>query len=421
VSLRLGLELGPKVIRAVYLTGWKQSRVRTLEVHWNPADPEEAIAALGESLGRTRRLAVAVDLSFLFAKQVNLPPLPPAEKRRVLSLEPERFFPVRGEELVMATRVEDNLVFAARASLLGNWLTALEALGEVELVEPSPVSLARAVGRVVPTEATILMEEAQEGIGIAEIKAGRVRRVRRIRSDPVELASAVAAAADGTAPIYLRPLNGSQEWHPAGSGAPAADPLPTISGVAPPYLAAYGAALGLGGQLDEALLSTELRGRITGRRRRSRVFAGLAATLGVLFALLSLDGFRSRTLRKLETEIAQVRDAALGVLALKSLGDTLEQEARMVAAMGTGRPDPVAAFAALTRRLPPGAYLTALRASGSDWQIDGYAREAAPLVPRLEEDPLFSDVHFLTATSRTRLNRQVYESFSIALRLVPPT
>lgn len=93
----------------------------------------------------------------------------------------------------------------------------------------------------------------------------------------------------------------------------------------------------------------------------------------------------------------------------------------MVAAMGTGRPDPVAAFAALTRRLPPGAYLTALRASGSDWQIDGYAREAAPLVPRLEEDPLFSDVHFLTATSRTRLNRQVYESFSIALRLVPAT
>ena len=87
--------------------------------------------------------------------------------------------------------------------------------------------------------------------------------------------------------------------------------------------------------------------------------------------------------------------------------------------MAAERLDPVAALAALTRRLGPGAHLTVLRSSGPDWQIEGYAREAAPLVARLEEDPLFEEVHFLSATSRTRLNGRVYESFSIALRLVP--
>jgi Tfp pilus assembly protein PilN len=90
-----------------------------------------------------------------------------------------------------------------------------------------------------------------------------------------------------------------------------------------------------------------------------------------------------------------------------------------VAAIQAERMDPLAALAALTRRLPPEAYISALRTTGKDWQIDGYAREAAPLVARLEDDPRFEGVHFLSATSRTRMNGILYESFSIALRLVP--
>jgi Tfp pilus assembly protein PilN len=146
-----------------------------------------------------------------------------------------------------------------------------------------------------------------------------------------------------------------------------------------------------------------------------------AGLLGLAFALLSLDGLRSRTLGKLEADIQQVRESADGVLALKRQADALGQEARAVTTMEIERSDPVTALVALTRRLPPGAHLTALRSSGLDWQIDGYAREAAPLVARLEEDPLFRDVHFLSATSRTRVDGRVYESFSIALRLVRPT
>lgn len=420
MSVRLGLELGPDVIRAVRLGGWGRSRLRTLELQWDPADPAEAVAALRETMGEIGRLSVAVDLSFLFAKQLRLPPLAPAEKRRILTLEPERFFPVRAEELVLALRAEDNLVFAVRASVLETWLSAFETIAPVELVEPSPVSLARALGRADPKETTIFMEGKDESVGILEIGAGRVRRVRRIGGDPAEMAAAVAATLEGTGQVYLRPLNGNRGWHPAaGAGAASARELPSVAGMAPSYLAAYGAALGLGGELDEALLPGDLARRITGRRRRSTGLGAAAFILALAFALFSLDGFRSRTLGKLDAEIAQLRQPAEAVLALERQADTLNREARGVAAMDTGRLDPVAGLAALTRRLPPAAHLTALRSSGPEWQIDGYAPEAAPLVARLEEDPLFEEVHFLSATSRTRLNGRVYESFSIALRLVP--
>lgn len=417
MSAMLGLELGPELVRAVRLERWGR-RVQILELHWDPNDPAEMIAALKESVGSVNRIAVTLDLSFLFAKQVRLPPLSAAEKRRILTLEPERFFPVRAEELVLALRGEDNLVFAARAAVLGTWLDALETIAPVELVEPSPVSLARALGKVNSGDATILLQERNDEVGIAEVGAGRVRRVRRT-SDPAELAAAIAAAAEHPGQIYLRPLNGNRHWRPAGEGTVGVGELPSVDGLAPSHLAAYGATLGFGTKLDEALLPADLARRIVRRRRRSVVLGAVACAVAFLFAMLSLDGFRSRTLDKLDAEIAGVRAPAESLLALVRQSQALEGEARAVAAIEVERLDPVAALVALTHRLPPGTHLSALRSSGRDWQFDGYSREAAPLVARLEEDPAFEEVHFLSATSRTRIDGVIYESFSIALRLVP--
>ncbi|HEV8177432.1 MAG TPA: hypothetical protein VGP44_07040, partial [Gemmatimonadales bacterium] len=85
MSVRVGLELGPDLIRAVRLGGWGRNRLQTVELHWDPAEPVEAAAALRESMGEIGRISLAVDLSFLFAKQVRLPPLAAAEKRRILT------------------------------------------------------------------------------------------------------------------------------------------------------------------------------------------------------------------------------------------------------------------------------------------------------------------------------------------------
>jgi Tfp pilus assembly protein PilN len=412
----MGLELGPNLVRAVRLDLWGRHRVQIFEHHWDPADPAAVVAALRESLGTVGQLAVTVDLSFLFAKQVRLPPVSAAEKLRILNLEPERFFPVRAEELVLAAREDDNLVFAVRASLLETWLAALETIGPVELVEPLPASLARALGRVDAGDATVFMEERDLGVGIAEIAAGRLRSVRRT-SEPSEVTSAIAATAESAKRMYRRPLNGNAKWRPLGLDA--AGELPSVAGVAPSHLGAYGAALGIGSDLNEALLPTELARSIAHRRRRSLTLGGLACVLALVFALLSLDAFRSRTLRKLEVESARLRQPAERALSFRRQADALGQEAGAVVAIEAERMDPVATLAALTRRLPPGAYISALRATGRDWQIDGVAREAAPLVGRLEDDPRFDNVHFLGATSRSRIDGKLYESFSIAFRLVP--
>lgn len=417
MSGTIGLELGPEIIHAVRIDRWGRAGAVTFEQRWDPGQPAPAFAALRESLGKVSRLAVTVDLSFLFAKVVRLPPLSAAEKRRILTLEPERFFPVRAEDLVVAVRSEDNLVFAARGSDLGLWLTELEGIAPVDLVEASPVSLARALRRAVPGEATILLEEREEGVGIARITDGRVRRVRRIREDSEELKAAVAATGETAGPVYLRPLNGNQGWRPL--GAAGVTDLPSVAGLAPPYLAAYGAALGLGGDLGEAMLPPELSDRIQKRRRRTVRLSAIVCALALGFALASLDEFRARTLRKLDADITQVRARAEGALALERQADALTREARAVAAMEAGRLDLVGGIAALTRLLPNGAHVQALRSTGRDWQIDGYARESAQLVTQLEESPRFENVRFLTATSRTRIDGRSYESFSIAFRLVP--
>jgi type IV pilus assembly PilN-like protein len=417
MSGTIGLELGPEVIRAVRLDRWGRSCSGTFEQHWDPAQPAVAFAALRESLGKVKRLAVTIDLSFLFAKQVRLPPLSAEEKRRILTLEPERFFPVRAEDLVVSVRGEDNLVFAVRASELGPWLSELETIAPVELVEAAPVSIARALRVSDPGKGTIVMEEKHNGVGIAKIEGGRVRGIRRMGEDSEELAATVASPGESVGAVYLRPLNGNQGWRPL--GAATVRDLPSVAGAAPHHLAAYGAALGLGGDLGEAMLPNDLSQRIFRRRRRSVVLGALVAALGLGFALFSLDDFRSRTLRKLEAEIVQVRRRAEGPLALEREADAVNREARAVAAIEAGRFDLVGGIAALTHRLPGGAHLESLRATGRDWQIDGYARESAALVAQLEADPRFENVRFLTATSRTQVDGKSYESFSIALRLVP--
>src|SRR2546426_7316880 len=104
IMARLGIELGARTLRGVRLEGWYRTRARTVEIEWDREHPAEAVAALRQHFGPARRIALALDLPLLFTKQVQLPALGPAGKRSILRLEPERFFPVRGEDIVPAVR-----------------------------------------------------------------------------------------------------------------------------------------------------------------------------------------------------------------------------------------------------------------------------------------------------------------------------
>ena len=161
----IGIELDGRSLRAVRLDGRGGRRVRTLEVSWNPDDPAEGARLVREGLGRADRVRLAVRLPLLFAKRVRLPPMPPAERRKALRLEPQRYFPVRLEDLVVAVR-DDDLVFAAREEAVGGWIRALESLGPVEVVEPGPVALARALGQAGISDALVVLDDREQGTGV---------------------------------------------------------------------------------------------------------------------------------------------------------------------------------------------------------------------------------------------------------------
>src|SRR3989449_11624864 len=177
---RLGVELGARALRGVRLEGWFRPVARVVEGECDPANPAEAVEALRQHLGPARRIAVALDVPLLFMKWVKLPPLGEPEKGIILRLEPERFFPVRAEEIVPAVGDDDDLVFATRETPLATWVAALEALGPVDVIEPGPLALARALAQGQLTGAVVLLDGQADGIGIVEIDAGRVRCVRRV-------------------------------------------------------------------------------------------------------------------------------------------------------------------------------------------------------------------------------------------------
>src|SRR5439155_1735807 len=93
--------------------------------------------------------------------------------------------------IVPAVRGDDDFVFAAKETPLATWVAALEELGPVDMVEPGPLALARALARVQVTGAVVLLDRQADGIGVVEIREGRVTRARRV----LGLAVAVAVAA----------------------------------------------------------------------------------------------------------------------------------------------------------------------------------------------------------------------------------
>jgi type IV pilus assembly protein PilN len=416
----LGIELGPRTVRAVRLEGWREVRTRALEIVWDPERPDDAVGTIREGLGRARRVAIAIRLPLLFAKRVRLPALPLAERRRVLRFEPQRFFPVRLEELVIAVR-DDDYVFATREAPLTSWIRAFEALGPVELVEPGPVALARGLAHAGISNGIVLDDDIGRGLGVMDIRDGFVASARRAYGGIPQAAAAVAAVEGGSSrPIYVTPWQ-ADRVREIGVAVPGATfaPFPEAGDVPAPFLASLGAALGVGRTLDDALLPDDLRSRIDGRRRRSFVGAMVACVAAVLLMLVSADTRRARAVRDLTARVAELERRSAPALAQRNELAALEGRARSLTQIEVERSDPLQVLLAVTTRLPEGAYLRSVRANGAEWQIDGYASQAAAVVQVLSQTPSFRDVHFLSATNRVQVGERMHESFSVAFRIAP--
>jgi Tfp pilus assembly protein PilN len=418
----LGIEISPKGVRAVCVRGGLRPHVETVEIELESADesPADVVAALKNRFGSVAAVAVAVDLDLLMVKRVQLPPIPLAERRRVLTLDPERFFPVRGEELAVAVR-EDDLVFAAQGRLLDAWLLALESIGPVERVEAAPVALARCLVREDLTDGWVLVGGTNgHSAGLLQFVDGRLESARKVLGGPVEAASSLAEADIRPGILYLSPWSeqtGSEVS--ARLGGAETKPLPSSAGVTATYASALGAVLGLNEHRDHGLATAALEGRVTRRRRRRTAVAALALAASFALAVSALDASRSRTVARLDQDVAGLRDRVSAVLDLQAEMEALARESGALAAVTTQRVNPLRILQIISSLLPSDAHLRAVRGTAADWQLDGYARDAAQLIRLFEASPEFEGVHFRSATSRARIGNETYEAFSLALRYVP--
>jgi Tfp pilus assembly protein PilN len=354
----------------------------------------------------------------LLTKRVRLPPLPAAERRQVLRLEPQRFFPVRLEDLAVAVR-DDDLVFAAREAPVGVWLKALEELGPVDVVEPGPVALARALAAADIGDATVILDDRTRGLGLLELRGGGVVSVRRLYGAIADHAEAFGAASGSGEPkVYVSP------WLDARAGEIAAElpgvalhPVPDLPTVPAPFLSAYGAALGIGGDVEAGLLPDDVRRRIVARRRREIALGAAAVVAAAVFAVSSVDAWRDRVVERATAELRSLQARAAPALALQNELAELSRQAQSVAQAAAERPDPLHVLGVMSRRLPPGAYIRSLRLTGGEWHVDGYARRAAGVTQALGSAPELANLRVLAATNRAQIGDQANESFSLAFRL----
>ncbi len=380
-----GVELSLDTLRAVALETWRKTPGKTLTLPWNPSRPGDAVAALRDAFGPVRRIALSVGLGFLHVKQTKLPPAPAAERRRILMLEPDRFFPVQDQPLVVSLANDENLAFAIDAELLERWIAAFEEWAPVEMVEPAPLSIARALGQ--PSSGSFLVPAGPDEQGVMELQNGRLRSARRI---------------PGESQVHAQTL-------PARAGLPAE------------FLAPLGAALGVNESLDAMLLPDTLAVRVRQRRIQRVSVAALLCAVAFGLALWAVDRSRERRLTRIRQEITALTARAQPVVDLRDRLAATDRESSAIAALADHRPNPLPVLAALSKQLPPGATVLSIKSKGGDWQIDGTARDAAAIVPLLDRDDRFQDVRFLSASSRFSEGNRTYETFSIAFRVRPAT
>jgi hypothetical protein len=380
MSDRVGVAITGGHLRAVALAAWGDRPRASAEVAWDPAHPAMAVVELAGRFGRVGRIALAIDLDSLHVKHVDLPPASPRLRRQMVAVEPDRFFPVQDERVVVG--LEGSVAFAMDRGTLDRWVEAFESWAPVESVEAAPVALARAIAA--SGNATYAYPLGGDSTGIVEIRDGTLKAARNV----------IGAAEHGRA-------------------------LPVVAGVAPQALAAWGAARGLDGSLEPLLLTDSQRGTIERRRTRRVAGAAAACVLALGFAVWALDRSRDAVLARLAAEQAALEARAAPGAALQARLATLDREDAVSQTVSSTRTDPLHVLAALGERLPRDVTVLNARAIGDEWRIDGTATNAAAILPALDGDPRFVNARFLAATARYREGGRTYESFSLAFRAKP--
>jgi hypothetical protein len=268
--------------------------------------------------------------------------------------------------------------------------------------------------------AVLLLPPYDENAALIEIEAGRVINARRLFGD---LNEALTELTDNG---WYPPSSGLLSTSEAATKAiaaiwPDADTalLPHIEHCPAEYTVAHGAALGIGTRTDSALTTVELARRWAQRERRTLVVAVSALVAAVVLLVFAVDGYRARAQRGIEAEIAALRDRGQAVLELQGEAERIRGDLETLTDIIDDRMAPLEVLLTVSRLLPENAYVRTIQGSESEWRLEGYAADAANLIPIFEASTAFEEVRFVRATNRVRLGNENYEDFSLALRYIP--
>jgi hypothetical protein len=387
VSGRIGVELTPTTLRVVQVSAIGHRVTLATEVPWDPHRPADGVAALGARVGRPRGIALAIGTGFLHLTRVDLPPVAPLERVRIIELEPDRYFAAAGRDALAATIVPDaGLAFGVPSALVATWIAAFEMLGPIDWIEPSPIAIARMLGE--QRTGTWRVEASPDELLLLKTERGRITSVRRVSQVPVGESPGNVPAFGSTPAAFAAALGALRRPSHHAGGSPALAPEAT-------------------------------RRRLASRQRAATVGGALVLAAAVLFAFWSADRWHERTLAALNERIgALTMQAAPADTALRMLRSR-ESEVAAIRALTASRADPLTALAAIGAALPREATVLSARARGDEWQLDGTTGDASALVPVLASQERFDSVRFLSASSRYRTANRSYETFSLAFRYRP--
>ena len=204
---------------------------------------------------------------------------------------------------------------------------------------------------------------------------------------------------------------GAEDLWPLGQGRFEAPP-DFFTGQDPAILPALGAALGAvhEGSVAVNFLPGEARGSEGARWLGTAVllFALMLVSLVWGVSVVATDAMR-RT--ELEGELERLRPKVAAVKEMEEQARELRRQLETVVS-GLNR-HAVDYLKEATDLLPDDAYLTTFRLRGTQVQLDGFARAASELIPKLEESRHFKDVKFASPTTKV----QGRDRFSIALEI----
>ncbi len=383
MSKTLGVEIGTERVRAV-LSG-RGNDVRTFDLPIGAARIDDAVAQLRAAIGDVGKIGIAIGLGSLHVKSVKLPPASATERRRMLSVEPDRWFAVpSGVSTAVSLVGAGDIALGADGAMVDGCVAAFSAWGSVVRMEAAPVALARAMRASGISSGTAMLDAASGEFGSVVLRDGMLQSVRRARSD--------GSTEERATPTRTQDLD-------------------------PQFSVALGAALEFDDSLDEMLLTPALERSFQAAIRR-QVFAwGAAAALAVCASIWAAGVSRERLLTALESELVTARAGAATGSALSQQAVALDREVSAIKITTDSRMDALAAFAALGVRLPTEAVAQRVRIVGNEWQIEGNTGKAAAVLAALAAEPTFERVRFLAPSNRFRDGNAERETFAIAFAI----